>query len=289
LIIGIVACFVWRRRRWLVCAELVIIALYVGAAASGSQFARLFTGLWYDDSPRIAAILPIVAIPLTATGVLAAGELLQRVVQGAGSAAANAARPALALAVAIALGAVATAATAVQSVPHNIGIVGKQFSTSGDEALVSPSKIQFLQTVARLVPPSAIVANNPFDGTAYLFALSGTRVLYPQLSESPEEDVIYLAQHFVRLGQDPRACALVRRYGVGYMVVAPDNFLTNLASPGVRAELTFYSGVAHPSANSGFQLIASAAGGRLSLYKVTICQPQKASAGPVDAARTGSG
>jgi len=114
-------------------------------------------------------------------------------------------------------------------------------------------------------------------------------VLYPQLSESPEEDVIYLAQHFVRLGQDPRACALVRRYGVGYMVVAPDNFLTNLASPGVRAELTFYSGVAHPSANSGFQLIASAAGGRLSLYKVTICQPQKASAGPVDAARTGSG
>jgi hypothetical protein len=263
LIVGMVACFVWRQRRWLVCAELVVVALYVGAAASGSQFARLFTGLWYDDSYRIAAILPIVAIPLTTTGVLAAGEWLNRLMQGAGSAASVAARPALALAVPVALGALATAATAVQSVPHNVHTVGFLFSTSGDERLVSRSKIQFLQTVARLVPPSAIVADNPFDGTAYLFAMSGTRVMYPQLTPSTDENVVYLARNLVQLRHDPLACDLVRRYGVGYMVTAPDTFRANY-------QADYYAGIADPAPDSGFRLIASDGPDRL--YKITICQ-----------------
>ncbi len=33
LVIGVVACFVWRQRRWLVFAELVIAALYVGSVS----------------------------------------------------------------------------------------------------------------------------------------------------------------------------------------------------------------------------------------------------------------
>jgi len=290
LIIGMVACFVWRQRRWLVWAELVIVALYVAAAASGSQFARLFTGLWYDDSYRIAAILPIVAIPLTTTGVIAVGEWLQQAMRRAASAAAIPARPALALAVPVALGAVATAATAVQSVPHNVQTVGLQFNTSGDEKLVNSSKIQFLQSVARLVPASSLVADDPFDGTAYLFALSGTRVLFPQLfPNNQSDDPSYLARNLVRLGQDQRACDLVRRYAIGYMVVAPEDFFLNPNTPDARADLPWYAGVAYPGANSGFRLIASAAGGQLSLYKITICQPPGQSAGPVDAATQAGG
>jgi hypothetical protein len=280
LIIGVVACFVWRQRRWLVSAELLIVALYVGAAASGSHLARLFTGLWYDDSYRIAATLPIVAIPLTTTGVIAAGEWLSQLIHRAGSAAAVAASPALALAVPLALGAAATAATAVQSVPHNVRTVGLQFNTSGDEKLVSPSKIQFLRTVARLVPPSALVADNPFDGTAYLFAMSGTRVMYPQLTPSVDEDVNYLAQNLVHLRQDPRACDLVRRYGVGYMVIAPDNFRA-------KYQLDYYAGVADPAPGPGFQLIASDGPDRL--YKITVCQSAGQPAGQVAADSPGSG
>jgi hypothetical protein len=282
-IIGMFACFVWRQRRWLVCAELVIAALYVGSAAIGSP-ARLFTGLWFDDSYRIAAILPVVAIPLTTMGVLAAAEWLQRVPFRA----AVAARPVLAIAVPLAVGVVIAGATAVQGVPRNASTVGLQFNSSGDETLVSRSKVQFLQTVARLVPSSALVAENPFDGTAYLFALSGTRVLFPQMNQSTNPDVVYLAHHLVDLGQDTRVCDLVRQYGVGYMVVAPDDFLTRPSKPGVRAELEFYAGVAYPGADpAGFRLIASAAGGQLRLYKITMCQSPSAR-GQVEAVSRGS-
>ena len=274
-IIGMVACFVWRQRRWLVCGELAVVALYVGSAAVGTPTARLFTGLWFDDSYRIAAILPVVVIPLATMGVLALGDWLQRVPFQA----AVAARPALAIAVPVALGALVAGATAVQSIPRNVHVVGSQFNTSGNETLVSSSKVQFLQNVARLVPASDLVADNPFDGTAYLYTLTGTRVMFPQMSRSPDPDVTYLAQNFVRLGQDPRACALVRRYAVRYLVVAPDDYLKKWQV----VKRSFYAGVAYPGAHSGFRLIASADRGQLRLYKITICQPGSPSAGPVEA------
>jgi hypothetical protein len=292
-IFGMVACFVWRRRRWLVVAELVIVALYVGAAGISNYLARIFTGLWYDDSYRLAAILPIVAIPLATMGVLAAAEWLQQVFRQATPGAAAAARPTLAVALPLAIGVVVAAATAAQSVPRNAHTVGKEFNTSGDEELVSSSKVEFFQTVARLVPPSALVADNPFEGTAFLYAMTGTRVLFPQLNPSASTADGYLARNLVRLGQDPEVCNLVRRYDVQYMVVAPDEWLSKQQQDGpnrvdVLAELGWYPGVAYPVSDSGFRLVASADDGQLRLYKIAICQPGSHPPGPVAAASRGS-
>jgi hypothetical protein len=278
LIIGMIACFVWRQRRWLVLAELAIAALYVGSAASGSHFARLFTGLWYDDSHRLAAILPVVGIPLATMGVLAVAEWLQNVMHRLPSAAAVAARPAVALVLPLAVGTVVAAVAAAQSVPGNAGVVGSAFSTSGDQAFTSPQKLQFLQTVARLVPTSALVADNPVEGTTYLWSLSGIHVMFPQVSPSPNADLAYLAGNLVKIGHNPRVCDLVRQYGIGYMVVAPDEYPFG---PG-----GFYAGIANPGHKRGFRLLS--ADGPIRLYKITICQPPN-QAGSVEAASRGSG
>jgi hypothetical protein len=264
-IVGAVACFLWRQHRWLVLAEVAIVVLYVGSAAVGTHLARLFTGLWYDDSYRIAATLPIVAIPLTTIGVLAATEWLQQFFRRAASSAAATARPALALGLPLALGAVITVATAAQSLPRNAAIVGRHVN---DTELISPAKLQFFQTVARLVPASALVADNPFDGTSFLSVLGGIHVLFPQLNPaSNDAQLSYLAGNLVRLGRNSRVCGLVRRYDINYMVIAPDHFPPGNGNPG------FYQGIADPARGSGFRLVASAAGGQLRLYKITICQP----------------
>jgi len=281
LLIGMIACFVWRQRRWLVCAELVVVALYVASAAIGTPAARLFTGLWFDDSHRIAAILPIVAIPLTTTGVLAVGEWLQRIAARALAAA----RPAVALAVPLAVGAVVAVAAGVQSVPANAQTIGKNYSTVGDQMFTSPAKLRFLRTVARLVPGSALVADNPFGGTALLWALTGIHVLFPQAGQpAHNHDMVYLAHDLVQLDQNPVACDLVRRYGVGYMVIAPDDYQNPWQQRGTPG---FYDGVVYPTRDPGFRLIA--ADGPLRLYKITICQRPSHPAGPVEAASRGSG
>ncbi len=274
MLIGVVACFVWRQRRWLVFAELAIAAFYVGSASINPSVTRLFTGWWYDDSHRIAAALPIVAIPLTVTGVLAAGELVRRVVYQA----AGAASSAVAFGLSLVVGAAVAAMTAVHGVPGNAYAVGARFSTDGLASFYTPAKVQFLQTVARVIPRSALVADDPYQGTAYLYALSGTHVLFPQISPPTNDgNMFYLAQHLVHLSQDPRACSLVRTYGVGYMIIAPDNYLHNRDLPG------YYAGVTAASPGPGFRLVAT--DGMSKLYKITICQP----ATQVDAAANPGG
>jgi hypothetical protein len=279
LIVGMIACFVWRQRRWLVTAEVVIVALYVGSAAVGTHLARLFTGFWYDDSHRPAAILPVVGIPLATMGVLAVADWLHKAMQQLPSVAAVSARPAVALAVPLAVGTVVATAVAVQGVPDNAQTVGREFSTSGDEAFTSPQKLQFLQAAARMVPSSALVADNPIEGTTYLWSLSGTHVLFPQVDPSPDQNLAYLAGNLVKIGHNSRVCDLVRRYGIGYMVVAPDLYM----NPWPQA---FYAGIADPNHRPGFRLMA--ADGPIRLYKITICQSPTA-AGQVEAAgRVGS-
>jgi hypothetical protein len=276
--IGMIACFAWRQRRWLVIADLAVAALYVGSASTSWRITRLLTGLWYDDSHRLAATLPVVAIPLTVSGVLYAGELLR----SAAFPVAEAARSAAAVGLSLVIGAAVVLITAVHGVPGNAYAVGARYSTAGLIKFDTPAKVEFLQTVARLVPSSALIADDPYQGTAYLYALTGTRVLFPQIGPTTDSlDMIYLAQHLVHLNRDQRACNLVRQYGVGYMVFEPDNYLHKVDLPG------FYSGAADPAPGAGFRLIA--ADGPDRLYKITICQPANGSAGPVEAARTGNG
>jgi hypothetical protein len=279
LIVGMIACFVWRQRRWLVIAEVVIVALYVGSAAVGTHLARLFTGLWYDDSHRPAAILPVVGIPLATMGVLAVADWLHKAIRRIPSVAYVAARPAVALAVPLAVGTVVATATAVQGVPDNAQTVGSEFSTSGDQEFTSPQKLQFLETVARLLPRSALVADNPIEGTAYLWALTGTRVLFPQVKPPGGKDLADVAGNLVKIGQKPQVCDLVRQYGIGYMVVAPAEY------PSPKSVAAFYAGIANPNHEPGFRLMA--ADGPIRLYKITMCEPRSQPPEPVEAASRG--
>jgi len=126
-----------------------------------------------------------------------------------------------------------------------------------------------------------VVADDPFQGTAYLYALSGTRMLFPQVEPGVNNpNLTYLAQHLVHLSRDQRACSLVRQYGVGYMVFEPDDYLHKVDLPG------FYVGATNPAPGSGFQLVA--ADGPNKLYKITICQPAGQPGGQVTAGSPGS-
>lgn len=259
MLVGMVACFVGRTRRWLVVAELLTVALYVGSAAIGSPLVRQLTGFWYDDSHRIAATLPIVAIPLSVIGLLTAGEWIHERIP-----APLAGKRGRVAGITLVAAAAVAAVSALHGVPNNAQVIGREYSTVGDYRLVGPQKRAFFHTVESIVPPGALVANDPFDGTAALWALTGTRVLFPKAGPTSDPELTYLAKHLVDAATDPRACALVREYDVDFMVTAPDNYHSAAERPG------FYSGVTDPHGRAGFQLVASA--GKNRLYEITTCR-----------------
>lgn len=265
MVIGAVMCFAWRKRRWLVVAEVLTAVLYVGSIAVGSEFFRQFTGFWYDDSHRIAATLPIVAIPLTVTGLLATGEWVSRL--GTRNRIDRAhAKWADPLPITLAIAFVVAGIAGVRSVPNNGDTVAVGYPNSGNHALLDEQKRQFLRSAAKLIPKDALVANNPFQGTAALWLLTSRRVLFPQLdgaTNSPQ--TTYLAKHLIDLSHDSHACTLVRSYDIDYLIISPENFL-----PENNWQVVRFSGIVDPGKRPGFRLIAS--DGANKLYKITHCQ-----------------
>jgi len=68
------------RLRWLLVSHAFLIFLYMLAAGSPSWVARELTGFWFNDAQRVAAMIPMTAVPLAALGITSAADLLARLV-----------------------------------------------------------------------------------------------------------------------------------------------------------------------------------------------------------------
>ena len=79
MLIGLFLC--WRRggRTWMIAGFVIIGVLYV--IVSGTMKGDLrsaLTGIWYNDSNRLAALLPLTALPFAAVGVDSVAFWLRR-------------------------------------------------------------------------------------------------------------------------------------------------------------------------------------------------------------------
>ena len=61
---GVLLTLMHRRHRWLVISWALAEYLYIVAASVPDPFRTTITGLWYNDAHRLAALVPIFAIPL---------------------------------------------------------------------------------------------------------------------------------------------------------------------------------------------------------------------------------
>lgn len=66
---GILYCFAKRKNRWLVVTYLITCFLVLIASFADGSLRSFFTGFWYTDSYRIAAMAALAGIPLAALGL----------------------------------------------------------------------------------------------------------------------------------------------------------------------------------------------------------------------------
>src|SRR4029079_2201201 len=73
------------RLRWLLVSHVLLVFLYVLCAGASGLLSRELTGFWYNDAQRVAALIPMTAVPLAALGITAAADVLARFVSRASS------------------------------------------------------------------------------------------------------------------------------------------------------------------------------------------------------------
>jgi hypothetical protein len=265
VIVGIVLLWRLRDQRWLIGAFGGSVVLYVLTASLNTPGTQRFTGYWYNDPNRLSAAIPITTVPLAVLGIVYLSKLLRDKL-------AERERPLLgrfgASRLWVTLAVTLLVAIAGQGMYVNVHIQEIQYAyadraDSTTSNLVDGHERAFYDRIKKDLPVNAVVAGNPWDGSALLWSLIGRKPLFPymDLPKTPPQD--YLAEHLVDAVSDPTVCLDARKLGVDYLIIGDQRFwLTDTR----RQD---YPGIVDPAGRPGFQLVDS--DGDLKLYKITAC------------------
>jgi hypothetical protein len=265
VIAGVALLWNLRDQRWLIGAFIASIGLYVLAAAVNTPGTQRFTGYWYNDPFRLAAALPITAVPLAVLGiVLVSQKLRDRFADGEHPRLGRAGASALVVTLVITL-VVAVAAKGMYLKAHRDTVATTYIrqNTSTSENLVDARERAFYNKIQAEIPADAVVASNPWDGSALLWALIDRKSLFPHMDLPMSDAQHYLANNLVDAGNDPTVCVDAKKLGVGYVMIGDLDFWP------WDARRKNYPGIVDPAGRPGFRLVDS--DGPLKLYELSDC------------------
>ncbi|MEX5294266.1 hypothetical protein QYM41_03150 [Kocuria sp. CPCC 205268] len=271
---GIYAAVTRRRLRWLVLAHLVLAYLYAVAAAGEEGPARQWlVGGWYTDSYRLAATLPLTAVPLVALG---AAHVAGALAAGLGALAALVGRPRAGRAAlpgaAVVVLALAVPYSQVDSLTQATRWGKQYYAWEGPESIVNRDEYELLQELDELTEPGDVIAVNPWNGGSLAYAVAGTPVTQYHV-ESPATELETLDPELsaIATGIDDAvpgspACAAAEELDVQWVL----DFGTQFIIPGAQ-QARDYAGInaVDPQLAPGLELVEREGGA--ALYEVVGC------------------
>lgn len=271
VLLGVWACFhTLERYAWVFAGSIIFAGLFV--VVSGfpiSPLRNFLTGIWYNDSYRLAALLPVGAVLLVAVGVAwAVGQI------GAGSwrgpvdkpcgtdlVTPSRSRRPLAYAGAAVLSAAAIVLGQQGGLQQEVAQASRQYSISDDSPLVSADELAVIQRLERTVPAGSTLLGNPYTGAALSYALGDRKAaqLHILSSISPELQEIY--DELGMVASNSEVCAAVKHENAYYAL--------DFGSEEVHGGDHTPPGLKHLESNPGVELIDSQ--GEAKLYRITAC------------------
>ncbi|WP_069385649.1 DUF6541 family protein [Cellulosimicrobium cellulans] len=222
VVVGAVCALLVARWRWLTFSYGILAGLYVLVRAVDVPLRGTLTGYWYADPQRIAALLPLVGIPLTVVAVGGVAGLGVRLARGSRSAgtrlspwAGASAAIVLGLLVSVALPRSATFRESFGYVAHAYRLDPEAAASTG---LLDARELRFLERVGDIVPEDVAVAGDPWDGSALVWALADREAIYPHMGIVLDEDRALVATALNQALDDPQVCKAVERLDVGYVL-----------------------------------------------------------------------
>ncbi|GAT72634.1 hypothetical protein MHM582_1110 [Microbacterium sp. HM58-2] len=261
MMVGIVATVRQRHLRWMVAAWALLSLLYALAAAVGNGFVRgVILGPWYADPYRLAALAPILVIPLAAVGADAVVRWFARR-RGVESDGERSTVVGLAGALVFMVILVLLRPVDMPAFLERTYDMKSRYVLDGDSYL-SRDERALLEDLDELVEPGARVLGNPSTGTGFGYMLSGVDVYPRNWSQPQSASWEVLAVGLRDAGDDQQVCEALAAYSQpGYVL----DFGLGEDGPG-RFELP---GMTDFDGQDGFELVARE--GDATLWRITAC------------------
>lgn len=215
---GIVVLLIGKKHRWLIGSYLIAVGLYTIAVGFSGPLRDFITGPWYSDAARLAALLPIAAIPLAGA---AAAMLLDLVTDGLQSfdqtRVSEKMRPLLPLIGAVVVFALVLTGGRGSNIPVQSGWMAGLYEVNDGPILLSEDEMTLLNRLHDEVSEDALIAGDPWSGTSLALAFSGRSVLFPHLQGNSSQEAMELADRFSSM-QPSESCTLLNHLGIDYML-----------------------------------------------------------------------
>jgi hypothetical protein len=274
LVAGLVASIARRKLVWVLGMAFVAAGLFIVASALPVSETRHFlTGVWYNDSFRLAAMLPVVLLPLAVLGgeSILRGAAAMATQQRVGETASRMLRLRRTTALdKIAPAAVLLAGVFAIAVGAQFGAVGKEqvlasanYRTGPHAPLVSTDERALLDRLPSHVPAGASVYGDPWTGASLTEGLSLRRSVSPHIvgRRTPEELVIL--SRVDEAGVNPVVCPAVKKLNVQFALIFDDHEVHGGAHPNTAMDKA--------DSAPGLKLVDQQGPARL--YQVTGCGP----------------
>lgn len=263
ILVGVRAAVRTHKMWWLLATLVLVTFTYPMAAGTNLPAANALMAPWWDNPERIAALMPLVAVPLAAIGL---DWSIRRLV---------AKFPAhLAFAATLRGRTTAAAGLVVVLAFSNPGLwqmtnaVGTMYNVPAEPnglAQVDAQELALIHRLDQYTTSKDVIANNPYNGSALAMALAGRHMLFPYSSQGDLSADLYTLRFWLnRVGSDQEVCAAAKRLGVTYLLDFGTDYIPAFNNP-----MSLYPGVTLAPGSQGFTLVAKE--GHAALYKLTLC------------------
>jgi hypothetical protein len=263
ILAGIWAMVAKKTCTWLLGPFAVAVLLWWSASALHSGLIRnLLTAGFYNDPYRLAALLPVVLLPISALGL----DWLWT-----SAAAWMHARPRWDRAFVTPLAATVVCLillVGIQASPamtQHLKWVEDSFAITESSVLVDSDELAVIEQVPDIVSPGERVATNPWNGSSMLYALTGvdTTTTFIYYITGPSQEII--DESLDEVSSNPgRICPALADLNVVYVLDFGDFYFTDGWSPHVDMP-----GFEQLATAPGFTAVAQS--GHAVLYKITAC------------------
>lgn len=267
-VLGVGATVARRELRWLGVAQFLVVLLYVVAAsAPKGPWREWAVGSWYQDSFRLAASLPILAVPLIALGATALVGLLRSRVEAAVTPhrRTRRAQQLIAGGTAVFLVAVSVPLTQMRTMRDTLLATQARFGWDNPDGILTEDEQALLEQLPRWTDEDDVILVNPWNGGSLAYAVAGTEVTQYHIG-GPKGGRIAEIIAGLPSEEPARACELAQSESIDYVLDFGRQYL-EIDTPRARPYLPIDTLGERPETNLG--LVAAV--GEAELWEVTAC------------------
>lgn len=268
-VVGAAAALHQCRLRWLLVAHLLVVSLYAVAASAAAHGAwrAWAVGVWYEDSFRLGAALPVTGVPLIAFGAAVLADAVLARIPRIASPSPRLARPRRLAAAGTVVVVVLTGVLLTQRGTMRDTLVAAQarFGWNHENGILTADEHALLRRLPELLAPGDLVLVNPWNGGSLAYAVSGTRVTQYHIADPDRQFAAVLAG--VPDASPEEACQLAEAHSIDYVLDFGPQHL-NLDNPRAVPYRPI-DGLGATGTEPNLDLVASE--GQAELWEVTAC------------------